>query len=162
MFLAMVAHESDNLQRLEENLNYRASRLMEVWPRRFPDIATAEKYARNPEALANYVYANRMENRDEASGDGWKYRGRGPIQITGARNYRLFSEDTNTDYEGYPDTLTTPLHGSLSAGWYWWKANCNPIAQVGDVRAVTVAINGGTIGLAERTALYDKALQILA
>lgn len=135
---------------------------MEVWPKRFPDLATAKRYERNPQALANYVYANRMENRDESSGDGWRTHGRGPIQITGARNYRLLSEDTNTDYENYPEALLTPVHGSISAGWYWWKNNCSVLTGDGDVRAVTIAINGGTNGLNERTVLYHHALQLLA
>lgn len=159
MYMAQIAHESLNLKNLSENLNYSSSRLLEVFPKYF-DAKTAAEYARKPELIANRVYANRMGNGPEESGDGYKYRGRGAIQLTGKSNYKLMRQDLAVDTINNPDWVTTPEGAILSSGWFWNKNTLNRWADKGDVETTTRKINGGTNGLASRKKLYRKALHI--
>lgn len=158
-FLAQVMHESNSFKVLSENLNYSAQALMRTWPSRFPDIDTAEKFEHNPEKIANKVYAGRMGNIEE--GDGFAYRGRGLIQLTGRENYANFGHNAGVDVLSNPDLLTTPEYASLSAGWYWNKRNLNELADKMDIEGITKKINGGTIGLEDRKARTQKVLAIL-
>jgi len=158
-FLAQVMHESNSFKNLSENLNYSAQGLMRTWPSRFPDLDVAEKYEHNPEKIANKVYAGRMGNIEE--GDGWKYHGRGLIQLTGRENYANFGLNAGVDVLSNPDLLTTPEYASLSAGWYWNKRNLNELADKMDIEGITKKINGGTIGLEDRKARTQKVLAIL-
>jgi putative chitinase len=157
-FLSQIGHESGGLAMLEENLNYKAETLMRVWPKRFPTLEFAQQFARNPQKIANSVYANRMGNGDEASGEGWKYRGRGLKQLTGKDNYTAFSKAIGTDFVADPDLLLQPVNAALSAGWFWSANNLNALADNGDVPGMTKRINGGTLGLEQRQALYAKAM----
>ena len=158
-FIGQCAHESNNFRTLEENLHYSASALMRVWPSRFPDNDVAEKYANNPEKIANKVYAGRMGNTEE--GDGWKYHGRGLIQLTGKENYVNCGLGLGVDFIGSPDRLLDPLYAALSAGWYWNKRGLNAFADIGDVVALTKRINGGTLGLDDRVMRTNQALRVL-
>lgn len=148
-FVAQIAHESAQFTRLQENLNYSAERLTVVWPKRFPTLTSAQPYARNPEKLANKVYADRMGNGDEASGDGWRYRGRGPIQLTGKNNYLAAGITA-------PDTLLIPAGGLNAAAWFWKSHGLNEYADLWDIPSITKSINGGLLGLAERIDLSNK------
>ncbi len=160
-WLAQVAHESAGFERLVENLNYtRADRILSTWPSRFADANDAAACVRQPEALANRVYAGRLGNGDRRSGDGWRYRGRGLIQITGRDNYArcsigLYGYPTRLLNE--PDLLAQPGQAAYSAGWYWHAHNLNALADVGDHHAITRAINGGLIGYKDRLAWLDRA-----
>lgn len=145
-FLAQMAHESDNFSRFEERLSYSPERLMAVWPRRFPTRESTQGYAWQPEALANHVYANRMGNGAPASGDGYKYRGRGPKQITGASNYRRCGVALNLPLIERPELLLIPRYGARSAAWYWEDAGCNDLMDRDDYAGCTRAINGGMTG----------------
>jgi len=159
MFLAQVAHESRNLTEIHENLNYRAEQLRRVFPKYF-NAARAQQYAHDPEAIANRVYANRYGNGDEDSGDGWKYRGRGAIQLTFHDNYEAFAEAVGMTIDQVGPYLETPEGAMMSAGWYWSTRHLNAPADRGDVRTCTKLINGGYIGLAEREEAYGKATDI--
>jgi putative chitinase len=159
-FLGQCGHESNGFTALTENLNYKAESLCKVWPKRFPSLEAAMPYNRNPEAIANHVYANRMGNGDEISGDGWSYRGRGLIQLTGRDNYRACGEAIGVDLESDPDLVSTPQYAALSAGWFWSTHHLNNIAS--DIVAVTKKINGGTLGLDDRVARTERALNALA
>lgn len=159
-FLGQCGHESAGFTALVENLNYKAESLCKVWPKRFPSLEMAQPYHRNPEAIANHVYANRMGNGDEDSGDGWNFRGRGLIQLTGRDNYRACGEALGADLESDPDLVSQPMYAALSAGWFWHKNHLNNIAQ--DITAVTKKINGGTHGLEDRVARTQRALDALA
>lgn len=156
MFLAQLAHESGELRHVVENLNYSAAALRRVWPSRFTD-EDAERYSRKPEKIANRAYANRMGNGDEASGDGWRFRGRGLIQITGRDNYRTCGAALDRDFIAAPDEMAARPWSVLSAGWFWDSRGLNTIADRGDVEAVTRRINGGTNGLDDRLEFYDRA-----
>lgn len=166
-FLAQCGHESGGFNRLVENLNYSATGLFLTFKKYFPDLGIADQYAHNPEKIANKVYANRMGNNNELSGDGWKYRGRGPIQITGNNNYSVFAKAMfNDEYSAKvmdnPDLVATDKDIAIkSAIWYWNANNLNSLADVGDIKTMTKRINGGYIGLDERIALYNKILGIL-
>lgn len=157
-FIAQVAHESREFTRLEEDLHYSAARLQEVWPARFKDLSVAKSYALNPERLANFVYANRMGNGNEVSGDGWKFHGRGPIQLTGRSNYRAFAVASGHQVELYPEQLVTPSVGVASAIWFWEQKGLDAVDDDADVTAETKAVNGGLLGLEARQAYFDKAL----
>ena len=156
MLMAQVGHESADLTRLEENLNYSAKRLMQVWPNRFPNARIAERYARDPEMLANEVYGGRMGNNKD--GDGWLRRGQGPIQLTGDYNHRRFAEaiDNMEPYEK-PELLQDPEYGALSACWFY--SNHVPVGA--DIETATRRINGGTNGLADRKRRYDLCRKVL-
>jgi putative chitinase len=158
-FIGQCAVESANFTRLQENLNYSAQRLTQVWPSRFPNISMAEPYANNPEKLANFVYAGRMGNLQD--GDGWKFHGRGLIQLTGRENYANCGSSIGVDIIDNPDLLLTPQYAVLSAGWYWNKHGLNLLADSQEYGAMTRRINGGTTGLDERIAKITKALQVL-
>ena len=160
-FLAQVGHESAMLSRVSENLNYSASGLLAVFPKYFSED-DAETYARRPEAIASRVYANRYGNGPQPSGDGWKYRGRGLIQITFHDNYLACGHALGIDLVNNPDLLLTREYSALSAAWYWNEYGCNEMADAGNVRGITRAINGGYNGLEERIALNEKASSALA
>ena len=160
-FLSQVAHESGGFKFVVENLNYSADALLRVFPKYFPTPEIANAYARQPERIANRAYANRMGNGDEASGDGWAYRGRGLIQLTGKNNYASFSLQMDNNCLVEPDLVAEPKLAALSAGWYWNSRNINPVADTDDVKEVTRLVNGGYNGLADREAKYEKLMQIL-
>jgi putative chitinase len=163
-FLAQCAHESMDFTTLQENLNYKAETLHRVWPRLFPDEATCNHYAHNPELIANRAYGGRMGNGPEASGDGFRYRGRGIVQITGHDNYKQCSRDLYQDDRllEHPDWICTPEGALWSACWFWHRNNLNPLADQDDMLTMTKRINGGTLGLDERTAHYNNFCNILA
>lgn len=154
-FIAQMGHESD-LKPREENLNYRAARLVEVWPSRFPTIAAAQPYAHNPEKLANKVYANRMGNGNEASGDGWRFRGAGPLQITGRWNWEQFAEAMEMTLEEALTFGRTIEGGVMAAAWFWEANDINRLADTPGVADETKRINGGTHGLADRAAKFNR------
>ncbi|QQV90423.1 chitinase [Olleya phage Harreka_1] len=156
-FMAQIHHES-NLKPVSENLNYSKSALRRVFGKYFKNDAIASQYARQPEKIANKVYANRMLNGNEASGDGWKYRGRGFIQITGKQNYMLLSKDMRVDYLNNPELLLNEADSMISAVWYWNKNNLNKYADRNDIKTITKKINGGYNGLEHRTELLNKYL----
>jgi putative chitinase len=158
-FIGQCAVESANFTRLQENLNYSAQRLTQVWPSRFPNISMAEPYANNPEKLADFVYAGRMGNLQD--GDGWKFHGRGLIQLTGRENYANCGSGIGVDLIDNPDLLLTPQYAVLSAGWFWNKKGLNALADTQEYGAMTRRINGGLTGLDERIAKITKALQVL-
>jgi putative chitinase len=158
-FLGQCAHESGNFKTLEENLHYSANALMRVWPSRFPDIDTANKFANNPEKIANKVYAGRMGNTGD--GEGWKYHGRGLIQLTGKDNYKNCSNSLGLDLLGSPEKLLEPQYAALSAGWFWSKHGLNELADAQEHGMITKRINGGTLGLDDRIAKTTKALEAL-
>jgi putative chitinase len=159
-FIAQAAHESGGFTALHENLNYRPETLRKVFPRYFPDDATAQRYAHNPEMIANKVYANRMGNGPEESGDGFAYCGRGLIQLTGKQNYQAFADSIQTPVEQIPEFLQTFEGAVQSACWFWENNNLNQYADNGDILTMTKRINGGTIGLEDRQKHYNHALQV--
>jgi putative chitinase len=158
-FIGQCSVESANFTRLQENLNYSAQRLMQVWPSRFPNISMAQPYANNPEKLANFVYAGRMGNLQD--GDGWKFHGRGLIQLTGRENYANCGSSIGVDIIDNPDLLLTPKYATLSAGWFWNKHGLNLLADAQEYGTMTRRINGGATALDERIAKITKALQVL-
>lgn len=161
-FVSQLAHESSEFTRLTENLNYSAERLMAVWPSRFRTRDFAAQYARNPERLANYVYANRLGNRGENTGDGWRYRGRGPIQLTGRSNYTGCGKAIGVDLVNEPDLLLEPEIGVRAALWFWRTKGLDAHDDDADVRAETRLVNGGEHGLADRQHYYDAIMKGLA
>jgi len=161
-FIAQCGHESNGFTVLKENLNYSAQGLRGVFGKYFKDDATANAYAKQPEKIANRIYASRMGNGDEHSGDGYKYRGRGAIQLTGHDNYTRFAESIGKDMDDTIDYLGT-LDGAVeSACWFWQTNKLNAICDADDIVTMTKRINGGTIGLDDRTAHYKLAKQVLA
>jgi putative chitinase len=158
MFIAQIGHESGSLKYVKENLNYSAQGLRKVFPKYFLTDEIALQYERKPEAIANRVYANRMGNGDEKSGDGWKYRGRGLIQLTGKTNYERTMKGLNISDPLY---FETPEGASRSAGWFWKTNKLNELSEQNDVLKVTKVINGGTHGLEDRQQKYDNALNAL-
>ena len=160
-FLAQCAHESGGFKFLKENLNYRAASLRKVFPKYFPDDAIAARYANKPEMIANRVYGNRMGNGDEASGDGFRYCGRGLIQLTGKENYTNFGNSIGKSADQVIEYLKT-LEGALeSACWYWNSRKINAACDANDITKMTKLVNGGTIGLADRKKHYDHNLTVL-
>ena len=160
-FIAQCAHESGGFRALKENLNYRAVTLRKVFPKYFPDDATANAYAQKPEMIANRVYGGRMGNGPEASGDGFRYCGRGLIQLTGKNNYQNFADSIETPVEDIPEYLATFEGAVQSACWFWEANNLNQWADAGDILTLTKRINGGTIGLEDRKKHYEHALHVL-
>ena len=158
-FIGQCQHESANFTKLEEGLNYSASRLMAVWPSRFPSLDVANQYANNPQKLANKVYGGRMGNIDE--NDGWNYHGRGLIQLTCKDNYANCGSGLGMDLVGDPDRLLDPQYAALSAGWFWNKKGLNSLADTQDYETMTKRINGGIIGLDDRKAKIAKAISVL-
>lgn len=160
-FVAQCAHESNGFTALKENLNYKAESLCKVFPRYFPNMDVATQYAHKQEAIANRAYANRMGNGSEESGDGYKYCGRGLIQLTGKDNYQNFADSVEMSVEDVPEYLGT-FEGALqSALWFWEKNNLNALADAGDILTLTKRINGGTLGLEDRINHYNHALYVL-
>ena len=172
-FLAQIGHESGQLSAVVENLNYSAKALRAVFGKYFKTNAEAEKYARKPEAIANIVYANRLGNGDTISGDGWRYRGRGLIQITGKANYKNASQKMcalpfGVDFVKNPELLATPEYAAQSAAWWWENAGLNAIAdRLGGAndtevfKQITKRINGGYNGLSDRLAIYERAKKLI-
>ena len=158
--MAQCAHESGGFTALHENLNYKAESLCKVWPRYF-NLSNADDYAHQPEKIACRAYAGRMGNGDEASGDGWSYCGRGLIQLTGKNNYQAFADSIQTDISQIPAYLQTFEGAIQSACWFWENNNLNACADAGDIVKMTKIINGGELGLDDRTARYNHALQVL-
>ena len=168
-FLAQAAHESNQLRWLVERLDYSPKRLMAVWPRRFPTLAQAEAYAHSPERLANFVYANRLGNGDTASGDGWRYRGRGIFQLTGRGNFRRVGEALGLPFEAEPELLEQPEYAALSAAQFWRARGLNELADdrsddndSSDFERICVLVSGGRTGLATRMAYWETAKTVLA
>lgn len=148
-FFAQLAHESAGFSAIIENLNYSKTSLRKVFSRYFT-LEQAAEYERKPEKIANRVYANRMGNKNEASGDGWKYRGRGFIQLTGKNNYQAFSNAVGVDFVNNPDLILQPQYILECAGWFWTTNNLNKFADKDDIKAITKAINGGENGITDR------------
>jgi putative chitinase len=159
-FIGQCMHESGGFKFLRENLNYSAKALMNTWPSRFSDMDTAEKFERNPSAIANKVYSGRMGNTED--GDGAKFIGRGLIQLTGKDNYKAFGDAIGEDLVSTPQLVEEPRYAALSAGWFWNKRGLNALADAMDITTLTVRINGGKIGIDDRIAKINKALDILA
>lgn len=161
-FVAQMAHESVRFRRLEENLNYTsAGRIQAVWPSKFPSVESAIPYVRNPGALANYVYANRNGNGSEASGDGWRYRGRGLPQLTGLDNYFAFGSDIGEPIVSHPDLVAHPPYACLAAGWLWKRIGANLLADAEDINCITQRIVGRSMrGKADRFDLFRRALGV--
>jgi len=163
-FVAQCAHESAGFTALVENLNYRWQSLRKVFPKYFPNDAIAQDYASRPnkqEAIANRIYASRMGNGDEASGDGFRYRGRGLIQLTGRHNYTWFAASLEITSEEATEYLMTFEGAAQSACWFWETNKLNQWADAGDIVTLTKRINGGTIGLDDRIKHYEHALHVL-
>ena len=160
-FLAQTAHESGGYRAIKENLNYKAESLCKVWPRYFPDMATAKAYEKQPEKIANRAYGGRMGNGPEASGDGWKFAGKGLIQLTGKDNYTRYAESLEISLDEASEHLTTFEGCVQSAAWFWEANNLNQWADKGDILTLTKRINGGTIGLDDRIKHYNHALHVL-
>ncbi len=159
-FLAQTAHESADYKLLEENLNYSAEGLVKTWPKRFT-AATAGAYARKPEKIANKVYSDRMGNGNEASGDGWYFRGRGIKQLTGRDNYTAFGKSVGMTAEKAAEYCATKKGAVESAAWFWKTNNLSKFADAGDIVGLTKAINGGTIGIDDRKKRYNNAVAVL-
>ena len=160
-FIAQCAHESGGFRALKENLNYRAVTLRKVFPKYFPTDELANAYAQKPEMIANRVYGGRMGNGPEESGDGFRYCGRGLIQLTGKQNYQNFADSIETPVEDIPEYLATFEGAVQSACWFWEANNLNQWADAGDILTLTKRINGGTIGLEDRKKHYEHALHVL-
>jgi len=163
-FVAQCAHESGGFMVLKENLNYKAASLRKLFGKYFPTDELAQQYASKPnkqEAIANRIYASRMGNGDEASGDGYKYCGRGLIQLTGKSNYSAFADSLEIDPEETSQYLATFEGAAQSACWFWETNNLNQWADKGDIVTLTKRINGGTIGLDDRIKHYEHALHVL-
>lgn len=166
-FLAQVGHESGQLRRLMENLNYSAAGLAATWPSRFRGAGgqpnnLARQLERQPEAIANHVYADRLGNGPAASGDGWRYRGRGLIQLTGRTNYRACGEAICADLVAHPELLEQPEWAAMSAAWFWSSNGLNELADAGRFEDITRRINGGTHGQPQRLALWRAGQEVLA
>jgi len=161
-FLSQILHESIGLTATVENLNYSAKALVETWPKRFATLDFAMKYARQPQKIANYVYANRLGNGPIESNDGWTFRGRGPIQATGKDKYIILSNLYHVDYVTHPEYLERPYDGMRAAFWYWKDNGINSVADTNNPTLVTKKINGGTIGLESRILLLARCKTALA
>jgi len=162
-FLGQLMHESSRLTRLEESLYYTTTaRLRAVWPSRFRTDIEAVPYVRNSKALANKVYASRMGNGDESSGDGWGFRGRGAIQLTGRGNYTRAAIDLNRPYVATPDIVAQPSDAALTSAWFWNINGLNAMADAWNLEAITRRVNGGVHGLAERQQMSEEAARAFA
>lgn len=162
-FIAQCSHESANFKYVEENLNYSSESLLKVFPKYF-SAETVNQYARNPKAIANKVYANRLGNGDENSGDGWRYRGRGFIQLTGKNNYSYFDKVCEDNILDIPDLVATK-YALKSSAWFWYSNNLNELSDKGvdaeTIKLVTKRVNGGYNGLAERALLTNKYYKLI-
>lgn len=160
-FLSQIAHESGGFRFVVENLNYSAAALMRAWPNRFPTLEAAQRYANQPEKIANSVYANRMGNGDEKSGDGWAYRGRGLLQLTGKNNYVAYAMACDNEALTRPQIVEQEHYAAESAGWFWDVNRLNPLADAQDVVGMTRRINGGLNGLDDRQMKYARLMDYL-
>lgn len=161
-FIAQLAHESGSFKYRYENLNYSAKALRAVFGKYFPTDELAEEYARNPERIANRVYANRMNNGNEASGDGWKYRGRGLIQLTGKENYTKCGDTLKIDLVNKPDLLAQDANAAVAAAcWFWDSRKLNGFADQDNIMTITKLINGGYNGLEDREQYLERAKKVL-
>jgi len=163
-FLAQAAHESGNFTRLEENLWYSTpERIMAVFPSKVKSIADALPLLRNPENLANCVYADRNGNGDARSGDGWRFIGRGLFQLTGRANYMAAGGALGVDLKSHPEVVRQPTMAALTAAWFWSAAGCNVLADSSQIDAITRKVNGrAMLGAEERRSRFDRALQVLS
>jgi putative chitinase len=159
-WLAQCAHESGYFRFLKENLNYKAESLLKTFPKYFKTLEEAKQYEKNPQKIANKVYANRMGNGDEASGDGFRYLGRGLIQLTGKNNYTIFAASIDTPLEEIPEYLQTFEGAVQSACWFWEQNGLNKFADSRDIVTMSKRINGGTIGMEDRLMKYEKCLKM--
>ena len=159
-FLAECIYESNQFLELTENLNYSAEGLCKTWPSRFVSLEFAKNYAHKPEAIANLAYANRLGNGPETSGDGWKYRGAGIMQLTGKENQKKFADFIGVSIEEVSDYLITPEGAITSACFYWDTHKLSSYADLGQIDKISEIINGGKLGLAERNALFQKILNL--
>jgi putative chitinase len=160
-FISQCAHESADFTAVQENLNYKAESLMRTWPSHFPNIEIANRYAHNQEMIANRAYANRMGNGDESSGDGWRFCGRGLIQLTGRSNYQDFADSLQMSIDDVPAYFGTYEGAVQSACFFWENNNLNDWADRGDVKRMTKIINGGDLGYDDRLNRYIEACNIL-
>jgi len=166
-FIAQTSHESQSFQRWVENLNYSTGeRIRNVWPYRFVSVSDAKQFVRKPEALANRVYASRLGNGDEWSGDGWRYRGRGLIQLTGKDNYRAAEKGMRIPLLDQPELLEQKEYAAASAAWWWHDRNLNYWADKGDIDSISGVVNRGdpdkpAMGQDERREAYTHALMVL-
>jgi len=159
-FIGQCSHECGHFKKLEENLNYSVETLQKLFGHKFKP-GEIEVYAHHPEKIANRVYSNKMGNRDESSGDGWRFHGRGCIQLTGHDNYWHFGQSVGQDFVMNPQLVATPMYAALSAGWFWKTHGCNELAEAQNWTGLTKRINGGTFGLEERVKLTQHALAVL-
>jgi len=166
-WIGQCGHECGNFRIMEENLNYRAATLLKLFPRTpkrawgfTPEEAAA--YEKQPQRIANRIYSNRMGNRDEASGDGWRFRGAGFLQLTGHSNFWHASQALGEDFVMQPELVRTPKYAAMTAGWFWQTHRLNQYADSGDYLTLTKKINGGTIGLEDRKAHINHALHVLS
>jgi putative chitinase len=160
-FLAQIAHETSGFALVVEDANYSKARLLQVWPRFFNE-QNADSYANNPEKVLNLVYANRLGNGPESSGDGWKYRGRGFLQFTGRDEYERFSKETGIDLINNPDSMGDSHVSLLIAASYWYNSGLNALADQDDLTAISRKITGGSFGLADRKNFAELARKLLA
>lgn len=163
-FVAQCAHESAGFTHLEESLYYTTpERIRAMWPTRVPSLADASLLTRKPQELANRVYSNRNGNGDEASGDGWRYRGRGLLQLTGRANYMAAESAINEPYKGFPDLVAEPKHAAMTAAWYFTASGCLPLADASNLDAITRKINGAAmVGAGDRRQRFEQAVQAFA
>ena len=159
-FIGQCSHESGHFKKLEENLNYSTDTLNRLFGHKFKP-GEIEQYAHQPQRIANRIYANRIGNRDEASGDGWLYHGRGVIQLTGHDNFWHFGQSVGMDFVHNPAPVSQPMYAAMSGGWFWATHGCNPLAEAENWEGLTRRINGGTFGLEERIKLMQQALEVL-
>ncbi len=166
-WIGQCGHECGNFRILEENLNYRAPTLLKLFPKTpkrqwgfTPEEAAA--YEKQPQKIANRIYGNRMGNRDEASGDGWRFRGSGFLQLTGHSNFYHAGQALGVDFVMQPELVRTPMYAAQTAGWFWQTHKLNQYADSGDFLTMTKRINGGTIGLEDRIKHINHALHVLS
>lgn len=160
-FIGQCGHESVSFKVLEENLNYSAKGLCATWPSRFPNLEFAAEYERKPERIANKVYGGRADLGNTEEGDGWRFHGRGLIQLTGRTNYTVCGQALGQPFAEHPELVLEPEWACLSAGWFWNKRGLNSLADAEDWTTITKRINGGTIGLDDRVNRIHKAMDIL-
>lgn len=161
MFLAMISIESGDLTHTSENLNYSWKGLRQTFPKYFPTDTMAMEYSRKPIEIANHVYANRLDNGGPSSGDGWRFRGAGLIQLTGRYNHTKIAEEFGMDVQEASDWMRSPEGASECAGWFWKKKKLNPKSDVGDVKFVTKKITGGATMLVERTRAFNRNVRVI-
>jgi len=160
-FMGQFSYECNNFKSLEENLNYKPETLMKLWPKRFPTMQDAQVYAHQPEKIANHIYQLRMGNRDEASGDGWRFRGSAICQLTGHDNFYHAGKDLGIDLVMNPDLARTPKWAAPIGGWFWSTHGCNQLAQNNEFDKLTERINGGLFGAEERVEKIKQFLKVM-